>query len=535
MKLSNEQTDRINIPAAEPSFDPVSRSALVSTIGKQPGVVAISAAFLLLLIVSAVLFHDESQQVLIDARIWTIVHFDWLFMISCNLFLLFCLALIVSPFGRIRLGGITAQPDFTNIAWGLMLFAAGIGSSLMFWSVVEPVAYYTSWYGTPLNVPPKTPEAAKMAMGATMFHWGLHPWAIYAVIGLTLAFFSYNKALPLAIRSPLFPLIGTRCWGASGHAIDLLAVLATVFGMASSLGLGAQQIAGGLHYLLGIKNSLGTQLGVTLLVMAIAAYSVARQQQRLVSQLGRFNLWITMGLVALIFMLGPTLRIFETFGTMATSYAREIIPLSNWIDRDDRTWYHGWTVFYWAWWISWAPAVGIFIARISRGRTVREFVLAVLLIPTAVTLLWMSVMGGTALKLAEKGNGVLAGGITDVSQTMFEMFSQLPLSGVISLLALMLILLFLITSYHSGSQMVDDMATGGLESPSVTRQLFWIAAAGGIATLLLISGGSAGLASLQAGTTGLPFTIVLIMMCLSLSVGLKSEWHLYKSREGDKQ
>jgi BCCT family betaine/carnitine transporter len=237
----------------------------------------------------------------------------------------------------------------------------------------------------------------------------------------------------------------------------------------------------------------------------------------------------------LIFMLGPTLRIFETFGTMVTSYAREIIPLSNWIDRDDRTWYHGWTVFYWAWWISWAPAVGIFIARISRGRTVREFVLAVLLIPTVVTLLWMSVMGGTALKLAEKGSGVLAGGITDVSQTMFEMFSQLPLSGVISLLALMLILLFLITSYHSGSQMVDDMATGGLESPSVTRQLFWIAAAGGIATLLLISGGSAGLASLQAGTTGLPFTIVLIMMCLSLSVGLKSEWHLYKSREGDKQ
>lgn len=535
MKISNEQTGRIHVPAAEPAFDLASRSEPVIPIGEQPGVVAISAAFLLLLIGGAVVFHDEGQRLLIDARVWTIVHFDWLFMIGCNLFLLFCLALIVSPFGRIRLGGITAQPDFTTAAWCSMLFAAGLGSSLMFWSVAEPVAYYTSWYGTPLNVPPKTPAAAKMAMGATMFHWGLHPWAIYAVIGLTLAFFSYNKALPLAIRSPLFPLLGARCWGVSGHAIDMLAVVATVFGMASSLGLGALQIAGGLHYLLGIKNSLSTQIGVTLLVIAIAAYSVAWQQKRVMSLLSQLNLWIAMGLVALIFMLGPTLRIFETFGTMATSYAREIIPLSNWIDRDDRTWYHGWTVFYWAWWISWAPTVGIFIARISRGRTVREFVLAVLLIPTAVTLLWMSVMGGTALKLAEKGNGILAGGITDVSQTMFQMFSQLPLSGVISLLALMLVLLFLITSVHSGSQMVDDMATGGLQAPSVPRQLFWIAGAGGITTLLLISGGSEALASLQAGTTGLPFTIVLILMCLSLSVGLKSEWHLYKSREGDEQ
>ncbi|MBS97690.1 MAG: glycine/betaine ABC transporter [Oceanospirillaceae bacterium] len=492
-------------------------------------VFGISAGLILMFIIATLLFPSGAKEALTGARGWSIENFDWLFMIGCNLFVIFCLALIFLPVGRVRLGGVNAKPEFSTLSWFSMLFAAGMGIGLMFWSVAEPVAYYTNWYGTPLNAPANTPEGASMALGATMFHWGLHPWAIYGVVALALAFFAYNKGLPLTIRSAFYPLLGRHTWGPIGHLIDILAVLATIFGLATSLGLGAQQAAGGLNYLFGIANDLSTQVAVIIIVTGVALFSVARGLDGGVKLLSNINMIIAAALIAVIIVVGPTLAIFKTMGTVVSSYAGNVVALSGWIDREDTTWFHGWTVFYWAWWISWSPFVGMFIARVSKGRTVREFITAVLLIPTLVTVLWMSVMGGTAIEQASNGVGALANGIGDVSQAMFQMFENLPMTGLLSIVGIVLVLVFFITSSDSGSLVIDSITAGGKTDAPMPQRLFWATLVGIIAGTLLVGGGSDALVALQAGavTTGLPFTVVLILMCLSLYRGLKSEVHLH--------
>jgi BCCT family betaine/carnitine transporter len=486
-----------------------------------------SAGLILLFIVATLLFPEGAKSALTGARGWSIEHFDWLFMIGCNLFVLFCIALIVLPVGKVRLGGAKATAEFSTISWFSMLFAAGMGIGLMFWSVAEPVAYYTDWYGTPLNAEARTPAGADAALGATMFHWGLHPWAIYAVVGLALAFFSYNKGLPLTIRSAFYPLLGEKTWGVLGHFIDILAVLATIFGLATSLGLGAQQAAGGLNYLFGIDNTISTQLAVIIVVTAIALFSVSRGLDGGVKLLSNVNMILAACMIAIIIAVGPTLAIFGSMGTVLTQYVTDIIPLSNWVGREDTTWFHGWTVFYWAWWVSWSPFVGTFIARVSRGRTVREFVIAVLLVPTLVTVFWMGVMGGTAMDQATQGIGELANGIGDVSLAMFQMFDNLPLTQLLSFIGIVLVMVFFITSADSGSLVIDSITAGGKTDAPMPQRLFWATLVGIIAGTLLVGGGSEALTALQAGaiTTGLPFTVVLVVMCLSLYRGLQQEVH----------
>jgi BCCT family betaine/carnitine transporter len=488
-------------------------------------VFGVSAGLILLFIVATLLFPTEAKEALTGARGWSIDNFDWLFMIGGNLFVLFCLALIVLPVGKVRLGGAQAKPEFSTLSWFSMLFAAGMGIGLMFWSVAEPVAYYTDWYGTPLNVAARTTEGADLALGATMYHWGLHPWAIYGVVALALAFFCYNKGLPMTIRSAFYPLLGDKCWGPAGHLIDILAVLATIFGLATSLGLGAQQASGGLNYLFGIDNSLSTQIVVIVCVTAVALLSVARGLDGGVKLLSNINMVIAASLVALVIVVGPTLEIFDSVGSILGSYVENIIPLSNWIGREDGTWFHGWTVFYWAWWVSWSPFVGMFIARVSRGRTVREFLTAVLLVPTLVTAIWMGAFGGTALGQASAGIGELANGIGDVSLAMFQMFEHLPLSMLMSSIAVVLVLVFFITSADSGSLVIDSITSGGKTDAPMIQRLFWASLVGIIAAVLLVGGGSEALTALQAAaiTTGLPFTLVLMLMCLSLYKGLKAE------------
>ncbi len=484
-----------------------------------------SAGLILLFIVGTLMFPAEAKVALTGARGWSIDNFDWLFMIDGNLFVLFCLALILLPVGKVRLGGAQAKPEFSTLSWFSMLFAAGMGIGLMFWSVAEPVAYYTDWYGTPLNVAPRTAEGADLAMGATMYHWGLHPWAIYGVVALALAFFCYNKGLPMTIRSAFYPLLGEKCWGPIGHVIDILAVLATIFGLATSLGLGAQQASGGLNYLFGIENSLTTQIVVIVCVTAVALMSVARGLDGGVKLLSNINMVIAAALVSLVIVVGPTLQIFGSIGSILGSYVENIVPLSNWVDREDGTWFHGWTVFYWAWWISWSPFVGMFIARVSRGRTVREFLTAVLLVPTLVTALWMGAFGGTAIEQAQAGVGELANGIGDVSLAMFQMFENLPLSMLMSSVAVLLVLVFFITSADSGSLVIDSITSGGKTDAPMIQRLFWASLVGIIAAVLLVGGGSEALTALQAAaiTTGLPFTLVLMLMCVSLYKGLKAE------------
>ncbi len=489
-------------------------------------VFGISASLILLFLLTILIVDADTAKSALDGVKWQIIGaFDWLFIWSGNIFVLFCLALVVSPFGKIRLGGDDAVADHSFISWLSMLFAAGMGIGLMFWSVAEPVAYFTGWYETPLGVEANSAEAAKLALGATMFHWGLHPWAIYAVVALSLAFFCYNKGLPLSIRSIFYPILGDRAWGWAGHIVDILAVIATLFGLATSLGLGAQQAASGIHHVFGVDAGIGLQVTVIAVVTLLATISVIRGIDGGVKVISNINMIVAFLLLILVALIGYAV----TFGSIPTtlmSYIENIIPLSNPHGRSDEAWFQGWTVFYWAWWISWSPFVGMFIARVSKGRTIREFLIAVLIVPTFVTLIWMSVFGGLAIEqVVDKVGELGSHGLTDVSLAMFQMFDSLPFGVGLSIIAVVLVLVFFITSSDSGSLVIDSITAGGkLDSP-VAQRVFWAMMEGLIAIALLWIGGTEAVQALQAGaiSTALPFTIVLLLMCVSLVMGLRTE------------
>ncbi|KXJ45067.1 MAG: glycine/betaine ABC transporter [Alcanivorax sp. Nap_24] len=485
----------------------------------------ISAVLILVFVIGTIIFPAEAKTALDGAKGWTIDNFDWLFMVGANIFVLFCIALIFLPVGKIRLGGKGARPDFSTLSWFAMLFAAGMGIGLMFWSVAEPVGYYTDWFGTPLNVEPNTPQAKDMALGAVMYHWGLHPWAIYGVVALSLAFFAYNKGMPLTIRSAFYPILGERCWGWAGHVIDVLAVLATIFGLATSLGLGAKQAAGGMHFLFDTPNAINVQIAIIVGVTAAAVISVMRGLDGGVKLLSNINMGLAALLLLFVMIAGPTLLIFTSMGQTAVDYVVNIIPLSNWVGREDQGFLHDWTVFYWAWWISWSPFVGMFIARVSYGRSVREFLTAVLLVPTLVTVVWMATFGGSGLHQTINGIGELANGVGDSSLALFQMLAELPLTAITSFLAIVLVLVFFITSSDSGSLVIDSITAGGKLDAPVPQRVFWAIMEGLIAGALLYGGGEQALNALQAGaiTTGLPFTVVLLVMCFSLYKGLSAE------------
>lgn len=446
-------------------------------------------------------------------------------MWSGNIFVIFCLALIVSPFGRIRLGGKEATAEHSFLSWLSMLFAAGMGIGLMFWSVAEPAGYFSGAYSTPLNVTANTPEAAKMALGATMFHWALHPWAIYGVVALSLAFFCYNKGLPLSIRSIFFPILGDRAWGWAGHIVDILAVLATLFGLATSLGLGAQQAASGIHHVFGIDAGIGLQIFVIIGVTILATISVVRGIDGGVKVISNINMVIAFGLLIALALIGYSVT-FSTIPETLMGYVENIISLSNPHGREDENFMHGWTIFYWAWWISWSPFVGMFIARVSKGRTVREFMTAVLIVPAVVTLVWMSVFGGLAIDQITNHIGTLGTqGLNDVSLAMFQMFDALPYGNVLSIIGVVLVLVFFITSSDSGSLVIDSITAGGKLDAPVPQRVFWALMEGAIAIALLWIGGSDAIQALQAGaiSTALPFTVILLLMCVSLVKGMKTE------------
>jgi len=491
-------------------------------------VFGISAGLVGLFLIAILVIDPATSKAFLDGLKWQIIgSFDSLFMWSANIFVVFCLALVVSPYGKIRLGGDDAISDYSTPSWLAMLFAAGMGIGLMFWGVAEPVAYFTGWYETPLNVTANTPEAAKLALGATMFHWGLHPWAIYGVVALSLAFFSFNKGLPLSIRSIFYPILGDRTWGWPGHVVDILAVLATLFGLATSLGLGAQQAASGFHHVFGIDASLTLQIVIIVGVTMLAVVSVVRGIDGGVKLISNINMLLALALVVFVALVTFAISM-GTIPTTVMGYIENIIPLSNPVGREDEAWMHGWTVFYWAWWISWSPFVGMFIARISRGRTVREFLTAVLIIPTLVTILWMSVFGGVAIEQVIDKVGILGSeGLTEVPLAMFQMFDALPLGNILSMLAVLLVLVFFITSSDSGSLVIDSITAGGKVDAPIPQRIFWASIEGAIAAVLLWVGGTDAIQALQAGaiSTGLPFTIILLIMCVSLIMGMRTEKH----------
>ncbi|GGL89752.1 BCCT family transporter [Pseudooceanicola nanhaiensis] len=462
--------------------------------------------------------------------------FDWFFLGAANIFVLFCLLLIVTPVGSVRLGGADATPDYNYIGWFAMLFAAGMGIGLMFYGVSEPLSHYASSFGgvsvgedgvrtdwAPLGAAEGDEvEAARLGMAATIFHWGLHPWAIYAVVALALALFSYNKGLPLTIRSAFYPILGERVWGWWGHIIDTLAVFATLFGLATSLGFGATQANAGLNELFGIP--VGPTMEVLLIssITAIALISVLRGLDGGVKILSEINMGLAFALLLFVLVVGGFVAIMTGFFDYLLAYFQYLPALANPIGREDVNFMQGWTSFYWAWWISWSPFVGMFIARVSRGRSVREFVICVLLIPSLVCVLWMSVFGGVAIDQVVHA-GYTAAVDAPLELKLFKMLDELPLTGITSLIGIVLVIVFFVTSSDSGSLVIDTITAGGKVDAPVPQRVFWCVFEGAVALVLLLSAG--GLASLQSMviSTGLPFTIVLLMMCWTIWSGLQAE------------
>ena len=484
-----------------------------------------SAILITLFVVGTLLAPIGATAVLETARSWTLEHSDWLFSGSIAIILVCCILFAVTPFGRIRIGGPTATAEFGTLSWLAMLFSAGVGIGLLFWGAAEPLAYFTGWSDTPLNVDAKTEEARRLAMSATIFHWGLHPWAVYALMGLSLAFFTFNKGLPLTIRSCFYPLLGERIWGWSGHVIDTLAVVATLFGLATSLGLGAMQAATGLNFLLGIDPGVTTQIGIIVGITSFATMSVVRGLDGGIKVLSNINIVLAILLLLFVLITGPTIAILIGIPTNTIHYLADLIPLTSWFDRPDADWYRTWTIFYWAWWISWSPFVGMFIARVSRGRTIRQFLAAVLVMPVGVSILWFTVFGTTAITQAQAGSGSIAGDMTDASLVLFHMLDNLPLTELVSGFAIILLMIFFITSSDSGSLVVDTITAGGKLHAPVGQRVFWATMEGMVAAVLLFGGGGEVLGALQAGAiaTALPFSLVLLTCCVSLYMGLRHE------------
>lgn len=493
----------------------------------------ISAGIIILFVAFTLIFPEAAGNFFGWLRPLLTSTFDWLFLIAGNIFVLFCLALIVTPLGGIRLGGKDARPDYGYFGWFAMLFAAGMGIGLVFYGVSEPISHYQSSFGgitmengvrtdwAPLGgAEGEALEARRLGMAATLYHWALHPWAIYAIVALSLAFFSYNWGLPLTMRSAFYPLLGDRVWGWPGHVIDTLAVFATIFGLATSLGFGAEQAAAGLNFLFEIPDTTLTNIILIAIITAVALVSVVAGLDGGVKRLSEINMVLALSLLAFVFFVGPTMELIQGFFGNAAAYAREIIPMSMPFGRDDDNFRQGWTTFYWAWWMSWSPFVGMFIARVSRGRTVREFVTCVLIVPTVVSIIWMTVFGGTALTETIGGyTGIVD---AELPVKLFAMLNQLPLTAITSFIGIILVIVFFVTSSDSGSLVIDTITAGGkLDAPTAQR-VFWATFEGLIAIALLLGGG---LAALQAAAiaTGLPFAILLLVLTFSVAKGLIAE------------
>ncbi|WP_458789858.1 BCCT family transporter [Yoonia sp. MH D7] len=466
---------------------------------------------------------------------FTTKNFDWFLIGAADIVVIFVLFLAVSPFGSVRLGGKDAAPDYTYVGWFSMLFAAGMGIGLMFYGVSEPLSHFsTSLGGTSLGenglrtdwaplgaAVGDDAEAVRLGMAATIYHWGLHPWAIYALVALALALFSYNKGLPLTIRSAFYPILGERVWGWPGHLIDIIAVFATLFGLATSLGLGATQANAGLNELFGLPVNKTSEVILIAIITAIALVSVMRGLDGGVKILSEINMGLAGLLAVFTLIVGPTAFLFAFFWDSLLAYFQYLPALANPFGREDVNFSQGWTAFYWAWWISWSPFVGMFIARVSRGRTVREFIICVLLIPSMVCVMWMSIFGGTAI------HQVLADGYIGAQEAglplqLFKMLGELPLASITSFIGIVLVIVFFVTSSDSGSLVIDTITAGGKVDAPLPQRVFWCVFEGAVAVALLIGGGLAALQSMVI-STGLLFTVVILLMCWCVFRGLQGE------------
>ncbi len=494
----------------------------------------ISGLSIIAFVLLTLIFHAQAAPLFSDMRGWLTSNLDWFFISAANIFVLLCLGLIVSPLGKVRLGGTEATPDFSYLGWFSMLFAAGMGIGLMFYGVSEPLSHFNSaMAGTTLEDGVRTDwaplagaagdalAAERLGMAATIYHWALHPWAIYAILALGLALFSFNKGLPLTIRSVFYPLLGERVWGWPGHIIDILAVFATLFGLATSLGLGASQASAGLNYLFNWPEGVTTQVLLVIGITMIALVSVLAGLEAGVKRLSEINMTLAALLLLFVIIVGPTVAILTGFFANLGAYFQYLPALANPIGREDANFSQGWTAFYWAWWISWSPFVGMFIARVSRGRTVREFLISVLLIPSLACVLWLTVFGGTAISQVVK-DSYMAAAEAALPLQLFSMLDALPLAGITSFIAIILVVVFFVTSSDSGSLVIDTIAAGGKVNAPTPQRVFWCTFEGLVAIALILGGGLVALQAM-AVSTGFPFTLVLLASCIAVVKGLMSE------------
>jgi len=489
-------------------------------------------ALITAMIASTLLLGDQAEELFNNIQSTITDSGGWFFVIVVNVFIVFSLFIAFSRFGNIKLGGDEAETDFSTLAWFAMLFSAGMGIGIMFWSVAEPIFHYLS----PPMAEGKTVEAAQQAMNLTYLHWGFHAWGIYAVVGLSLGFFAFNRGLPLSFRSVFYPLIGDRIKGWMGDVIDTLAVLATLFGLATSLGLGVLQVSAGLEHVFGFPDNIYLQVGIIVAITGVATVSVVLGIDKGVRVLSELNVRIAAVFLIFVIFVGPTIFIFDSFIQNFGGYISSVATFSFWTESYSGTnWQSSWTIFYWAWWISWSPYVGMFIARISKGRTVKEFVLGVLIVPSIITFLWMSAFGGSAINLEMSGIGNIGDAVNEnVATALFVFLEQFPLEMVTSVIAIVLILSFFVTSSDSGSLVIDGLTSGGKLDAPVGQRIFWAQTEGLVAAILLVGGG---LTALQTASisTGLPFALILLVMCYSLHQGLKREYKENQQRIKDKE
>lgn len=466
-------------------------------------------------IILTISFRENAEEIFDSLKEVITTYTGWFFVLAVNTYLIFCLFIAFSAYGNLRIGGLKAKPEFSTSSWFAMLFSAGMGIGILFYSVYEPIQHFAD---SPLQ-PDKTIVAAKASMGLAFLHYGLHAWAIYAVVGLSLSYFAFSLKLPLSIRSVFYPIFGDAIHGTIGNIIDTVAVLSTLFGLATSLGFGATQVNAGLEFVYGWTASDNRAIWIIIVITSFATVSVVLGLDKGVRFLSIVNIRIAALFLIAMIILGPTLFILDSWVQNLGYYIQHFVKLGFWTEAyQSSNWQNDWTVFYWAWWIAWSPFVGIFIARVSRGRTVREFVLGVLVVPALLTFVWITAFGGSAIYLElepEGGAGIVKEVLANPATALFAMLDHFPMAWLTSLIGIVLVVSFFVTSSDSGSLVIDSLTAGGKLDAPVGQRIFWAVTEGLVAAILLWGGG---LKALQTAviTTGLPFAIILLLMCFSL-------------------
>ena len=541
-ETTGEMSDGLQVELFHPDSDREPGDTNIQRFGFDihPVVFPVALVIIGLFIGATLLLGEQAANTYSAVRSFFEGNFGWFFLMAVNIFIVTILYFAIGKYGTIRIGGVEAEKEFSDFSWMAMLFSAGMGIGLMFFSVSEPLYYFQNVPGF-FGGEAGTGAAASAAMAQTFFHWGFHPWAIYGLVGLGLAFFSFNRGLPLTFRSIFWPLLGERIYGWPGHVIDLVTVFATLFGLATSLGLGVAQVNTGLSYvggdMLGLVSIPTGPLPQIILIGAItliATASVAAGLEGGVKRLSTVNLYLMFTLLGFLLVVGPTVYIFGAWAQGLGTYFGNLLSLSFFTGTmgAGQGTVQGWTVFYWAWWIAWSPFVGMFIARISKGRTVREFVMGVLFLPSLFSTIWLSAFGGSALFNSLQGNGAALATYNEFGQTvaMFALLEQFPLGVISGLLATLLVITFFVTSSDSGSLVIDHLTSGGKHDVPKTQRIFWAVTEGAVAALLLWGGGLNALQT-AAIATGFPFAVILVLMCYTVYQGLKNEYEILASEQ----